>query len=83
MMLMSQRWWKTLLCFALVATATVAAKRKDEPADGVFAQLKSQYKGLSPKGKLVTGATIGFVGSRLALSTVTKVVKIGAGAFIV
>jgi hypothetical protein len=51
--------------------------------DNVFQRLKSQYDGLSARGKLFTGAAVGFVGSRLALGTVTKVVKFGAGAFIV
>lgn len=71
----------TLVVLLSVIGAFVAAKTADEP-EGVFGKLHAQYKELSPKGKLVTGAAVGFVGSRLALSTVTKVVKIGAGAFI-
>jgi hypothetical protein len=76
-------WKKLLFCLALVATtcASVTAAKKDD-TDGAFAKLKSHYKGLSPKGKFVTGATVGFVGSRLALNTVTKVIKVGAGAFV-
>jgi hypothetical protein len=57
------------------------AASRDE-SESVFAKLHQQYADLSPKGKLVTGVAVGFVGSRLALGTVTKVVKIGAGAFI-
>ena len=34
------------------------------------------------KGKMVAGASVGFVGSRLALNTVTKVAKIGVAAFV-
>ena len=50
--------------------------------DGPFAKLRAKYEELSPKGKMAAGATVGFVGSRLALNTVTKVAKIGAAAFI-
>lgn len=61
-----------------------AAKKVDDPdRSSAFGSLKAQYQSLSPKGKLVTGAAVGFLGSRLALGTVTKVVKIGAGAYIV
>jgi hypothetical protein len=84
--------WKKLRVLVYVATflctitlspgvpVVVVSAAEDE---GVFQQLKSQYDGLSARGKLFTGAAVGFVGSRLALGTVTKVVKLGAGAFIV
>jgi hypothetical protein len=83
--------WKKLRVLVYVATflctitlspgvPVVVSAAEDE---GVFQQLKSQYDGLSARGKLFTGAAVGFVGSRLALGTVTKVVKLGAGAFIV
>jgi hypothetical protein len=34
------------------------------------------------QGKFAAGATVGFIGSRLALGTVTKVIKLGAAAFV-
>jgi hypothetical protein len=62
-----------------------AKTNKNDTSDStsIFSSLKEQYDELSPRGKVVTGAAVGFVGSRLALGTVTKVVKWGAGAFIV
>jgi hypothetical protein len=88
--------WKKLRTIAFIATLLLtiattssrvvnAAIVRDDVADtsNVFQKLKAQYNDLSPRGKLVTGAAFGFFGSRLALGTVTKVVKIGAGAFIV
>ena len=65
---------------ALAASSTSAAA--DEIADGPFGQLRQKYETLSPKGKMAAGAAVGFVGSRLALKTVTKCAKIGAAAFI-
>lgn len=79
-MLLSARK-KLLFCLALVATCALVAAKKDD-SDGAFVKLKSRYRDLSPKGKFVTGATVGFVGSRLALTTVTKVIKVGAGIFV-
>jgi hypothetical protein len=70
-----------------VVTAVEAAVRGDTTKTtgdrDILKNLKSQYDDLSPRGKVVTGAAVGFIGSRLALGTVTKVVKWGAGAFIV
>jgi hypothetical protein len=65
----------------MVGVVEGKAANRDE-SDSVFAKLHQQYADLSPKGKLVTGVAVGFVGSRLALGTVTKVAKLGAGAFI-
>jgi hypothetical protein len=66
-----------------VGLVEAATTNKNDDSNGVLASLKAQYDDLSPRGKVVTGAAVGFVGSRLALGTVTKVVKWGAGAFIV
>jgi hypothetical protein len=70
-----------------VVTAVEAAVRGDTTKTtgdrDILKNLKSHYDDLSPRGKVVTGAAVGFIGSRLALGTVTKVVKWGAGAFIV
>jgi hypothetical protein len=75
-----------LLSAAVASTGAQAAKANNNnkaPVEGgVLNSLHKQYDELSPKGKMATGAAIGFIGSRLALSTVTKVIKIGAGAFI-
>lgn len=49
---------------------------------GPFSAIHNQYRLLSPNGRAITGASVGFIGSRLALRTVTKVVKVGAGFFI-
>ena len=75
--------WKKVLCLILAACslATVSAA-KDERSDGPLAKLQAQYYDLSPKGKLAAGATVGFVGSRLALKTISSVVKVGAAAFV-
>jgi len=64
----------TLLC--------LAAANGEDITDGPFNKLRLKYESLSPKGKMAAGATVGFVGSRLALKTVTSVAKIGAAAFI-
>ena len=71
-----------LKCLLLVLTAVtcVAAAAKED--DGMIASLQRTYKELSPKGKMATGAAVGFVGSRLALNSVTSIVKIGVGAYI-
>ena len=47
-----------------------------------FAALHRRYDELSPKGKAIAGATVGFIGSRLALKAVTRVIKFGAAAYI-
>ena len=67
----------------LLVEAASATKKDTSDSQNIFGSLKEQYDDLSPRGKIVTGAAVGFVGSRLALGTVTKVVKWGAGAFIV
>jgi hypothetical protein len=92
------KMWKKVRSLAFVATLllTIATTRQssrrivaeavsdgDTDSKGILATLKAQYDDLSPRGKMVTGAAVGFVGSRLALGTVTKVVKWGTGAFIV
>ena len=68
---------------ALVEAAATTNKKDTSDSKSIFGSLQAQYDDLSPRGKVVTGAAVGFVGSRLALGTVTKVVKWGAGAFIV
>ena len=70
---LSMNMWKKIFCFALVllnlsaTVVQVAAAKKVDETDGVFGKLQAQYDELSPKGKFVTGAAVGFVGSRLAL----------------
>ena len=75
--------WKKLACLALALVASsLVASAEAEVEGGPFSKVKEKYDSLSPKGKMVAGATVGFVGSRLALKTVTSVAKIGAAAFI-
>ena len=67
----------------ILVEAAKTSNNDTTDSKSIFGSLKEQYDELSPRGKVVTGAAVGFVGSRLALGTVTKVVKWGAGAFIV
>jgi hypothetical protein len=68
-------------------SVVVDAIRRDggdsDTSKSILDSIKSQYDDLSPRGKMMTGAAVGFIGSRLALGTVAKVVKWGTGAFIV
>ena len=70
--------------FTLLAlgVSTSSAAATDEITDGPFGQLRQKYETLSPRGKMATGAAVGFVGARLAFKTVTKCAKLGAAAFI-
>lgn len=72
--------WRLLILLVLVTIGVYTTAQ--EEAEGPLASIRRQYDSLSPRGKLAAGATVGFVGSRLALNTVTKVVKVGAAAFI-
>jgi len=74
--------WKKFLCLVVLAAMASTNAAEEMVVDGPFAKLRAKYEELSPKGKMAAGATVGFVGSRLALNTVTKVAKIGAAAFI-
>ena len=71
-----------LVLTLLILSSTHAASKSDEISDGPFGQLREKYETLSPQGKVAAGATVGFVGSRLALKTITQCAKIGAAAFI-
>ena len=73
---------KKLLCLVLTLLSMAATTAGEEIVDGPFQQLRDKYESLSPKGKVAAGATAGFIGSRLALKTVTSVAKFGAAAFI-
>ena len=68
--------------FALLYVLLVAGAQAEEEKLGPLATIKQSYEGLSDKGKLAAGAAVGFVGTKLATGTVTKVVKVGAAAFI-
>lgn len=72
--------WKKLTFYLILAVAVTT--NAAELVDGPFSKLQAKYKSLSPKGKVATGAAVGFIGSRLALTTVASVAKVGAAAFI-
>lgn len=65
-------------CINVINTKQVTA----DDADGPFGLVRSKYETLSPKGKFAAGCTAGFVGSRIAVNTVMKGLKIGAAAYI-
>lgn len=73
---------KLFVAYLALMTVIATANAEDDGTDGLFGVLKKKYTDLSPKGKLAAGATVGFVGSRLALKTVANVAKIGAAAFL-
>lgn len=73
---------KKLLCLLFTLLSLAVSSKGEEIDDGPFSTLRAKYETLSPKGKMAAGATVGFVGSRLALKTVTKVAKLGAAVFI-
>lgn len=49
---------------------------------GPLQYLEDRYNELSPKAQFATTAAIGFVGTRIAVSTAMGVLKLGAAAFI-
>lgn len=68
----------TFQCFGYYRI-TSAAK---ETEDGLMTKLKQKYDSLTPKGKFAASCTVSFVGSRIALNSAVKCIKIGAAAFI-
>ena len=77
--------WAALLLSSPVSAAPRRQNNNNKDSNNnnnPLASLHQHYEQLSPKGKAVAGATAGFVGSRIALKTVTRVVKYGAAAFI-
>jgi negative regulator of sigma E activity len=70
------------LLLLLSATQLSAAAAQESSSGGPLEQLKEKYQGLNPKGKFVSAACVGFVGSRLVLSFAVRAVKVGAAAFI-
>jgi hypothetical protein len=69
-----------LISVAAVQSITTAATTTDD--EGLISSVKQKYDTLSPKGKFAAGCTLGFVGSRVALSTAVTCVKVGAAAYI-
>jgi hypothetical protein len=53
-----------------------------EEENNFMKQIKRKYDSLTPKGKFAASCTLSFVGSRIALNTAVKCIKIGAAAFI-
>jgi hypothetical protein len=67
----------TMVVFAVTLKCTYA-KEKDSALDTV----KKQFDSLEPRGKFWAGAAVGFVGSRLALSSAVTAVKVAGVAFV-
>ena len=49
----------------------------------IISPLHDEYKKLPPQGKFATGAVVGFAGSRCALKSAVKVLRVGGAAFVV
>jgi hypothetical protein len=73
-----------LLACLLVLTCvpTALAKADDGMESGPLEYFQKKYETLSPKGQFVAGATIGFVGTRIAAGSAISAFKVGAIAFI-
>lgn len=67
----------TLLLLLCVAGSNTAAADK-----GPLQYIEDQYRALDNKGKFVATAAVAFVGTRVAISTVTGAIKWGLAAFI-
>jgi hypothetical protein len=76
--------WKKLSAYMALAllslTSRVAAD--DVESSGPMKFLREKYDGLSPNGKFVAGAALGFVGSRLVLGSAVSALKVAGAAFI-
>jgi len=68
---------RTLL-FSLFAWASFVSASEEGPLQF----LEDKYNALSNKGKFITTAAVGFVGTRVAVNTAMGAFKIGAAAFI-
>lgn len=77
----------SLLACLLVLTPcvlpTALAKKADDGMEsGPLEYFQKKYETLSPKGQFVAGATVGFVGTRIAAGSAISAFKVGAIAFI-
>lgn len=60
----------------------ISAKQEEDSSMGLMTKIKRKYDSLTPKGKFAASCTVSFVGSRIALNSAVKCIKIGAAAFI-
>jgi len=87
-------WNCLFLLFLLLCSARVEGQQQgtttfeqelDAVADtgkNVVKVLHDRYLALPPKGKFIAGAAVGFLGSRLVISSAVGAIKIAAVAFI-
>ena len=72
-----------IFLFLLIISCTYVSNVKaDDGGESPFVVLQSKYERLSNRGKFAAGCTVGFVGSRIAVNTLMKCVKIGAAAYV-
>ena len=74
-----------LLAACLVLTTCIfssGVKADDGMESGPLEYFRKKYDGLSDKGRFITGATVGFVGTRIAAGSAMTAIKVGAVAFI-
>lgn len=75
--------FKSILSFCIIALLALASPaRGDEDNAGAFANLKKMYEDLPDQGKFVTGAVVGYAGSRFAVRSATAVVKVAGAVFV-
>jgi hypothetical protein len=72
---------KLLICSIVVLAVTFPCVSAKETA-GVLDKVQEQFDSLDPRGKFWAGAAVGFVGSRLALSSAVTAVKVAGVAFV-
>jgi hypothetical protein len=73
---------KLLTCIMVVLAVAFPCTSAKE-TEGVFDKVKEQFDGLETRGKFCGGAIVGFVGSRLALSSAISAVKVAGVALVV
>lgn len=67
---------RELLTCIMVVLAVAFPCTSAKEIESVFDKVKEQFEGLQPRGKFCSGAAVGFVGSRLALSSAITAVKV-------
>jgi hypothetical protein len=72
---------KLMTCIIVVFTVACPYTSAKETV-GALEKVQEQFDSLDGRGKFWVGAAVGFVGSRLALSSAVTVVKVGGVAFV-
>jgi hypothetical protein len=78
-MALSLRKFLTCIMVFLVITFPCTSAKETE---GVLDKLNEQYDSLEKRGKFSVGVAVGFVGSRLALSSAVTAVKVAGVALV-